>query len=985
MSEEFADLACGGQYELSVDLLDSDHGLLESQESGVHHFVDSCSAGSLFETVQMIVEDYPTGVRFVRIKDGGMGVAMDQAAVVVGPSNLLADPASDAGWTVSGGSGFFHDPATSNVRDGRWRDAAKGWYVESGHPIRTQTLDLANLGFDSGYLDAQPPILASEMFSNEAASDAHLLKVELLDEHDQVLTHWESTGSFVEDGEMLRESVVLEDYGTGLRKIRWTDEGSADASYGLGTSLRAPYLAFLHSDRVRGRRSDTCTDSCGSQVGAHRVGSFYKPQSPQHGVHTAGTAPDVQATLAVPWSVYLMRHGEIGTDGTHLTHSARDDMAAVWGEEACPASNRAEVFYLTSTDPTHAAGNARYTQSVTSVSAGMREHCSGIRVHRTGLPVGSAEAPTSGELVELKRARSSPGVSAFEEPASRVFILSAVALEALLHGEDALLADWDSFGEVYEQTRLTHDCHDGIDDPDHSNTSFLDDYLFHAQLQAIESGAENVTTCVSEVGTGSAGQSCPDYQLASCHVPRNTGVQGDSTLSAANRAWLFPQGTSFNQLASQFGEARAVNAAGEQITAVCPVVVPDNTVYRCVALKRGHLFDAWAPLSGSWTLPGHAHGDRFVETEEQDDNEVEHGFDVNGTPVFSQAQAAANGSEVQVFFGPGPRKTTVEFSTTGIDIIEIPVTVVGVQVHGTVNATTDNARLLVEPVAGRRTGDSQVHSAKWTSKASPRVVASSTALVTLTAPQGGAALAKTRVTPEYVQLLTHDVASATWINSDTDAQVLHWEMADAPVDYRMPPLLDFETLKGWPDVGYNTDYGMGPEDTAAHVRAFTIYANDSPGIGPYFSDPTATADDRYLQFDADAMFETSLAMSVPADPVYERYLQAGDVLTRRASATWRMVLFVHYEPFLETGAMNFSWRAIAGSDDSVVKTADQGTDWKLALTPDDANVQWADNRAVHWTGVTDGSRYRNFFDEDHTANEGVRARMDASTEFHQMP
>jgi hypothetical protein len=145
--------------------------------------------------------------------------------------NLLVNPdasaGSMAGWTITANGG-------------------NGWRVEGGvfrtsysWSRRMQTVDLYAAGYSAQTLASAPPIFVSERFQRVYCPDRYYLKVDLLNESQQVVASWNSqtqttSGECQWGGEVWEElSHVFENYGPGVRYVRWED-GGIDGEFWAG-------------------------------------------------------------------------------------------------------------------------------------------------------------------------------------------------------------------------------------------------------------------------------------------------------------------------------------------------------------------------------------------------------------------------------------------------------------------------------------------------------------------------------------------------------------------------------------------------------------------------------------------------------------------------------------------------------------------------------------------------------------------------------
>ena len=504
VSESFGKRGCPGQYELTVELLDADGYTIATKTTETVEVPGSCDSPDSYDTVYLLFENYDPGVRSIRISDGGTGVAIDDAVVALAAPNLLQAPAEDASWSVTGGSGYFYDPLQTHVIDGRWRNMPRGWYTDSGSPSRTQTVDLIAQGFEPHYLDGSPPLLASELFTSEASGDHHHLQVELLDQHHAVLDRWDSSDDAIEGGgSTVQESHIFRDYGQGVRFVRWTDSGSAQDVYGVGTALKAPYLGFLHEDRLRERRCPWCFLVA---IGVAVFEAWYLSEDDHPKPVPTAT---VQPRPAPTWHAYVMRHGATD-DGANLTVEGREAIEQAWASEPCPPSGRADIFFLATTDRRTSFGNERYEQSADAVEKSLRDQCFGIDIDRIQMPVGMLNAATPAELSDIMNEMNSPGPH--EDPSTRIFILGSSLLKAMTPGDcsrsPCYLAGWAPFHELYDASHDLYDCTHTLANPNSASRQFMYNYLYKVDLQRSTPGANNLCASAAEIHLDSETQAC---------------------------------------------------------------------------------------------------------------------------------------------------------------------------------------------------------------------------------------------------------------------------------------------------------------------------------------------------------------------------------------------------------------------------------------------------------------------------------------------
>jgi len=134
--------------------------------------------------------------------------------------NLLINPGAEndfSDWTKEdGGSGW--GMATNGVQ-------GKAWYSSYENCTLTQTIDLIGKGFSPQVLDKFPPINAGVyVFTNNSSAGTITIKVELLGESESVLkTVYISNNEVIPiNTDWTLKSAAIREYGTGLRKIRFT-------------------------------------------------------------------------------------------------------------------------------------------------------------------------------------------------------------------------------------------------------------------------------------------------------------------------------------------------------------------------------------------------------------------------------------------------------------------------------------------------------------------------------------------------------------------------------------------------------------------------------------------------------------------------------------------------------------------------------------------------------------------------------------------
>jgi|GEM_PF-4103891 len=282
VKEKFRRSYCPDQYYLKVQLLNEQQVPVAQWDSGVRTHAGPCAWDApAWEQLQYTFMRYGAGVRYVRWEDGGKdtegwsgpyGAQLDDAALVVYGDNLLTNPwANDgtlSGWQVTenGGSGYALAP--SGVGDTRAVLTSYGWFR------RTQTVDLASKGYLPAELDASPDVYASELFGRTYCPDDYYLKVELLRADMSVITSWDSgvqrhQGPCEWSEEWRALSRVFEDYGPGLRYIRWEDGGRDTEFWGAhyGAQLDGAFLSLRpqthHHAASRQRRSVNTHAACG--------------------------------------------------------------------------------------------------------------------------------------------------------------------------------------------------------------------------------------------------------------------------------------------------------------------------------------------------------------------------------------------------------------------------------------------------------------------------------------------------------------------------------------------------------------------------------------------------------------------------------------------------------------------------------------------------------------------------------------------------
>ena len=238
ISQDVAATYCPDQYFIKVQLLAEDMSVLKEFDTGTVTQTNSCSWGNSWDTVAHEFLRYPSGVRYIRWHDGGIGSEswaghygprFDNARVTVGV-NLLANPDADdndlAGWTI-----------THNGGDG-WTASNQRFRTSYNWNLRTQLIDLDGLGFDAATLDSQPTIHVYERFRKWYCPDYYLVEVELLDADMEIVESFatgvlQNQGSCDWTGSWETVQYRFENYGPGVRYIRWKD-GGMDSEHWAG-------------------------------------------------------------------------------------------------------------------------------------------------------------------------------------------------------------------------------------------------------------------------------------------------------------------------------------------------------------------------------------------------------------------------------------------------------------------------------------------------------------------------------------------------------------------------------------------------------------------------------------------------------------------------------------------------------------------------------------------------------------------------------
>ncbi|MCY1022753.1 hypothetical protein [Pyxidicoccus sp. MSG2] len=288
VGEQFQRTYCPDNYYLRVQLLDEKMNVVASYDSGVRTNTGSCQWGDeQWDRLIHAFADYGPRVRYVRWEDGGKdrefwgghyGVLMDKAFVVVLGHNLLENPGAGTGdltgWNVleSGGDGWG---VTSMARDGIAGNLA--FRTSNGWSRRSQLVDLIAKGYSADVLDDAPPFFVSEHFRGESCPDSYFLKVELLDESQQVVASFDSgiltnTGTCQAGAEPWDHVFhAFTGYGPGVRYVRWEDGGKDSESLAgfHGAVLDGAYLGLedprTEARHQQHRRTVTRAANCGGE------------------------------------------------------------------------------------------------------------------------------------------------------------------------------------------------------------------------------------------------------------------------------------------------------------------------------------------------------------------------------------------------------------------------------------------------------------------------------------------------------------------------------------------------------------------------------------------------------------------------------------------------------------------------------------------------------------------------------------------------
>lgn len=174
--------------------------------------------------------------------------------------NLIVNPNGDtgdlSGWTITGngGNGWFVNRGADVTRD-----HDNGFSTSYSWATREQTIDLIAQGFSAEFLDAQPPLIVSEIFERVYCADNFFLTVELLDANRNVLRTWSSGERRHQDttcdysGYREQISMELSHYGAGVRFIRWRDGGKDSENWWghYGPKLQNAYLGFAPANLLK--------------------------------------------------------------------------------------------------------------------------------------------------------------------------------------------------------------------------------------------------------------------------------------------------------------------------------------------------------------------------------------------------------------------------------------------------------------------------------------------------------------------------------------------------------------------------------------------------------------------------------------------------------------------------------------------------------------------------------------------------------------
>lgn len=180
--------------------------------------------------------DVPAGLRYLELEIGaespphlGDHFEMRDVTVLSLGDNLITNGKGEAGlsgWTTTGTWG-----TTTKTR----LRTDEPVFVATGSVTRSQTIDLAALGYNELVLDDGPAILISEEYAADAAGGIFQLEVELLDADDAQIAR---TVGFKTPGTSWQDIAILfeEDETAGVRKIR------IDESFLAATAQQKLYL-----------------------------------------------------------------------------------------------------------------------------------------------------------------------------------------------------------------------------------------------------------------------------------------------------------------------------------------------------------------------------------------------------------------------------------------------------------------------------------------------------------------------------------------------------------------------------------------------------------------------------------------------------------------------------------------------------------------------------------------------------------------------
>lgn len=259
--EDFRRTYCPDEFYLKVELLDEQMVPVAQWDSGVRNTGGPCvESDSAPVQLSHVFTHYPPGVRYVRWEDGGkdsewwwghFGTQLDNATLVVYSDNLLTNPGADtgdlAGWQILENGGAGYTLPNIGVGGSPAVLTSYGWFR------RTQTVDLVAKGYSAGELDLAPTVYVSELFGRRYCPDNFYLKVELLRQDMSVLAAWDSgvqthVGPCDWSEQWQRLSHVFQNYGPGLRYIRWED-GGKDTEWwagNYGAVLESAFLGLTH-------------------------------------------------------------------------------------------------------------------------------------------------------------------------------------------------------------------------------------------------------------------------------------------------------------------------------------------------------------------------------------------------------------------------------------------------------------------------------------------------------------------------------------------------------------------------------------------------------------------------------------------------------------------------------------------------------------------------------------------------------------------